>query len=73
MSANEQAISDDIHDELIAAGIDPTQLTWEVDRDHVVVRGEVRDRVTRERVMDVIEQVAGVRSVCDQVVARGLR
>jgi osmotically-inducible protein OsmY len=67
LAADDKALFDDIHDALIASGIDASALRVEVDGDHVVVRGQVRDRACADRIAGVIEQVPGVRTLVDQL------
>ncbi|HSD91349.1 MAG TPA: BON domain-containing protein [Kofleriaceae bacterium] len=68
LSPEEQKLSDDIHDALITAGIPAANLSIEVVRDHVVLRGNVRDVHTDYRVEEVVRGVEGVRSVVNQLV-----
>ena len=66
-SPDDKALCDDIHDALIAAGIDASAVKVEADREHVVVRGVVRDRACAERIVEIIDRVPGVRAVVDQL------
>jgi len=68
LTPDEQKLSDDIHDALIMAGISAARLSIEVDRDHVVLRGNVRDVHTDYKVEQVVRSVEGVRSVVNQLV-----
>jgi hypothetical protein len=64
---DDKALLDDIHDALILAGIDASGVRVEVDGDHVVVRGLVRDHACADRIANVIEKVPGVRTLVDQL------
>jgi osmotically-inducible protein OsmY len=66
----DKALCDDIHDALIAGGIDATAVTVEADREHVVVRGTVKDRACAERIVEIVDRVPGVRAVVDQLTWR---
>jgi osmotically-inducible protein OsmY len=68
LAPDEQRLCDRVHDALLAAGIDTTQLHIEVDRDRVILRGHVRDHHALNRIPDLVEQVEGVGSVIDQLV-----
>lgn len=62
-----QAIADDIHDALVAAGIDTSALRCIVDAEHVVVRGWARDRPTADWILEIVERIPGVTRVVDQI------
>ena len=68
MAPEEQRLCGFVHDALLAAGIDTTRLNIEVDRDRVILRGEVHDAATLSRVPDIVRDVEGVGSVIDQLV-----
>ena len=63
----DKALCDDIHDALIAGGIDASAVSVEADREHVVVRGKVHDRACAARIVEIIDRVPGVRAVVDQL------
>jgi osmotically-inducible protein OsmY len=63
----DKALCDDIHDALIAGGIDASAVKVEADCEHVVVRGVVHDRACAERIVEIIDRVPGVRAVVDQL------
>ena len=62
-----QGICDDIHDALVAAGIDANALRCIVDAEHVVVRGWAADRKSADHILEIVERVPGVKSVIDQI------
>lgn len=68
LSPQEQTLFDDIHDALIQEGLPAATLSIEVDRDHVVLRGKVRDVHTDYKVEQVVRGVEGVGSVVNQLV-----
>jgi hypothetical protein len=68
LDPDEQRLSDRVHDTLLAAGIDTTQLHIEIDRDRVILRGHVRDHHALSRIPDLVRDVEGVGTVIDQLV-----
>ena len=68
LDADEQQLSDRVHAALAAAGMDVTGLTIEVDRDRVLLRGQVRDHDAMLRIPGIVGQVDGVNAVLDQLV-----
>lgn len=64
----EQRLHDRVHDALLAAGIDTMPLDIEVDRDRVILRGQVRDHRLLDRIPEIVRQVEGVGTVIDQLV-----
>lgn len=68
LTPDEQRLCDRVHDALLAAGINTQPLQIEVDRDRVILRGQVRDRHTLDRIPDLVREVEGVGSVVDQLV-----
>jgi osmotically-inducible protein OsmY len=68
MDPDEQRLCHRVHDTLLAAGIDTTRLKIEVDRNRVILRGEVRDAHLLMRIPDLVGDVEGVGSVIDQLV-----
>lgn len=68
MTPQEQALFDDVHDALLEAGIDTTPLHIEVDRDRVILRGQVIDHETLLRAPGIVGDVPGVTAVIDQLV-----
>jgi hypothetical protein len=68
MDPEEQRLCHRVHDALLAAGIDTTQLKIEVDRSRVILRGQVRDAHTLMHIPDLVRDVEGVASVVDQLV-----
>lgn len=68
MAPEEQRLWDRVHDALLSAGVDTTQLHIEVDRDRVILRGQVWDRHTLNRIPDIVHDVEGVGAVIDQLV-----
>jgi osmotically-inducible protein OsmY len=68
MDAEEQQLHQRVLSALSAAGIDPSSIQIEIDRDRVSLRGQVRDRETLTRIAQVVGEVDGVHSVLDQLV-----
>lgn len=68
MTAEEQELCNRVHDELLADGIDTTTLHIEIDRDRVILRGQVRDQHALRRVPELVGGLEGVGSVVDQLV-----
>jgi hypothetical protein len=68
MAPEEQELCHRVHDALLAAGIDTTQLHIEVDHNRVTLRGQVRDDRALRRIPDLVEAVDGVGAVYDQLV-----
>src|SRR5262245_4896270 len=68
MEPAEQELFDDVHDALLEQGIDTTPLHIEVDRDRVILRGQVIDAETMMRIPGIVKDVDGVRAVIDQLV-----
>ncbi len=68
MDPAEQVLFDAVHDALLAQGIDTTTLHVEVDRDRVILRGQVIDHETMMRIPGIVKDVDGVHAVIDQLV-----
>jgi osmotically-inducible protein OsmY len=68
MDPAEQELYDDVHDALLDAGIDTTPLHIEVDRDRVILRGQVHDHEALLRIPGIVGDVPGVSAVIDQLV-----
>ena len=68
MDDEEQQLHRRVLSALSSAGIDPSRIQIEVDRDRVTLRGQVRDDATLTRVSQVVGEVDGVRAVLDQLV-----
>ncbi len=68
LSPQEQQLHDRVHDALLAAGIDTMPLDIEVDRDRVILRGQVREPPLLDRIPDIVRGVDGVGMVIDQLV-----
>jgi osmotically-inducible protein OsmY len=68
LDPDEQKLAERVHDALLAAGLDSTRLQIEIDRDRVILRGQVRDRECLMKIPAVVGQVEGVRAVVDQLV-----
>jgi hypothetical protein len=71
LDADEQALHDRVDDALLASGEDLSQLAFEVDRDRVILRGQVRTATALRRVLEIVEHVRGVRGVVDHLVIAG--
>lgn len=68
MEPAEQALWDEVHDALLEAGVDTTPLHIEVDRNRVILRGQVHDQEALMRIPSIVGDVAGVTAVIDQLV-----
>jgi osmotically-inducible protein OsmY len=68
LDVDEQKLSEAVHDALLEAGMDSSTLHIEVDRDRVILRGQVRDRESMMKIPAIVGQVDGVRAVVDQLV-----
>jgi osmotically-inducible protein OsmY len=68
LDADEQQLANRVHAALASAGVDASKVTVEIDRDRVILRGEVRDREAMMRIPSIVGQVAGVGAVVDQLV-----
>jgi len=68
LDPEEQELEERVHDALLAAGLDASTLQIEIDRDRVILRGQVRDHESLMRIPSVVGQVDGVRAVVDQLV-----
>jgi hypothetical protein len=68
LDPEEQALADRVHDALVAAGLDASKLQIEIDRDRVILRGQVRDHTALMKIPNVVGQVDGVSAVVDQLV-----
>ena len=68
LTPDEQSLCHRVHDALLAAGIDTTQLHIEIDRDRVILRGQVRDVQALRRAGELAGDVEGVTAVVDQLV-----
>ena len=67
LSPEIQGLCGDIHDALLAAGIDTGLLECHVDAEHVVLRGSARDRKASDEIVKIVERVPGVTSVINQL------
>ena len=68
LDVDEQKLAEAVHDALLEAGMDSSNLQIEVDRDRVILRGKVRDREAMMKIPVIVGQVDGVRAVVDQLV-----
>jgi len=68
LTPEEQELQEHVQDALLAAGLDASTLQIEIDRDRVILRGQVRDQESLMRIPSVVGQVDGVRAVVDQLV-----
>jgi hypothetical protein len=68
LDSDEQALFDRINGVLASSGHDLQHVAVEVERDRVIIRGSVRDEAALARVLAVVRDVEGVRSVDDQLV-----
>jgi osmotically-inducible protein OsmY len=68
LSPQEQQLHDRVHDALLAAGIDTMPLEIGIDRDRVILRGQVREHQLLDRIPDIVRRVEGVGTVIDQLV-----
>lgn len=68
LDAEEQALFDRLNRVLEQSGHDLQHVAVEVERDHVIIRGSVRDEAALCRVLDIVRNVRGVGSVYDQLV-----
>lgn len=68
LDPEEQMLQERVCDALLSAGLDASTLHIEIDRDRVILRGEVRDHESLMRIPTVVGQVDGVRAVVDQLV-----
>jgi hypothetical protein len=68
MDPEEQRLCHRVHDTLLEAGIDTTLLKIEIDRNRVILRGQVRDRIALTKAPELAREVEGVGSVIDQLV-----
>ena len=68
LEPEEQELQERVCDALLEAGLDASTLQIEIDRDRVILRGQVRDHESLMRIPTVVGQVDGVRAVVDQLV-----
>lgn len=68
LDADEQALFDDVVAALEATGESLADIRVEVDRDRVILRGEVRTTAALTRLLDAASHVPRVREVCDRLV-----
>lgn len=68
LDGEEQDLFDDVVNSLAASGEDITRVQIEIDRDRVILRGQVRSPTALGRVVDVVRSVGGVRGVIDYLV-----
>ena len=68
LDVDEQKLAEAVHDALLEAGMDSSNLQIEIDRDRVILRGKVRDREAMMKIPVIVGQVDGVRAVVDQLV-----
>jgi len=68
MDPEERRLCEDVHDALLEAGIDTMPLKIEIERDRVILRGNVVDTATMARIPEIVREVEGVGSVIDQLV-----
>jgi hypothetical protein len=68
MDPEEQQLCADIHDALLAAGMDTTKIQIEVDRDRVILRGQVYNARQLAEIPEIVRGVEGVGSVVDKLV-----
>ncbi|HEY5949902.1 MAG TPA: BON domain-containing protein [Kofleriaceae bacterium] len=68
LDADEQQLYDRVAAALTSAGMDASGVQIEVDRDRVVLRGQVRDRDAMMKIPSIVGQVDGVSAVVDQLV-----
>jgi len=68
LEAIEQALFDRINRALASSGHDLQHVAVEVEREHVTIRGSVRDEAELVRVVEVVRNVEGVGAVDDQLV-----
>lgn len=68
MEPEEQRLCNRVHDALLAAGMDTTKIKIEVDRDRVILRGQVTDQEMLRQVPDIVRDVDGVGALVDQLV-----
>lgn len=68
LDADEQALFDRIDSALVESGHDLQDVTVEVERDRVTLRGSVRDHIALARVLDLVRGVPGVGEVVDRLV-----
>src|SRR5688572_19919223 len=68
MDDHERALFVRVRHALTTAGIDLERVSIEVKRDHVTVRGQVRDLAMLHRIPRIVENVGGVALVIDELV-----
>jgi osmotically-inducible protein OsmY len=68
LDAEEQALLDRVRHALVAAGEDAADVTIEVSRDLVTLRGRVADTTLLRILEDAVARVSGVSTIHDQIV-----
>jgi osmotically-inducible protein OsmY len=68
LDPDEQDLADRVHEALLRAGFDASMVQIEIDRDRVILRGQVRDHTALMKIPNVVGQVDGVSAVVDQLV-----
>ena len=68
LDADEQVLHDRVHQALASLGADAANVTAEVCRELVTLRGRVREPAMLRRVEDAVAYVTGVETIHNQVV-----
>jgi osmotically-inducible protein OsmY len=68
LDADEQALADRVQDAIAEAGHDTSHLQFEITRDRVTLRGQVRNHRAIEDILLAIHRVEGVGDVVDRTV-----
>jgi hypothetical protein len=68
LTSYEEGMFELVHDALLEAGVDNSQLQIVVEHDWVVLRGAVRNAREAAHIADVVERIPGIRGITDLIV-----